>query len=178
MIKRIMTTRAAVLALAAPLLLTAPALADKGHSKGKRTSATISIGNGHSGFTISTSNRGFNSHNNRGYRSNGYRLNEWGQTRREVKQMKRYAAQQCRRAIKGEAYNIGFRDVDFDDGRRVRQIGPRGFRVTFNEVEFETRRRDIDRTVTCTVRRGQVRRVEGIPQRGQRGHRRHTNYRY
>lgn len=165
-----------MLALAAPLLITLPALADNGHSKGKRTNATISIGNGHSGFTISTSNRGYSNH---GYRTNrGYRLNEWGQTRHEVKQMKRYAAQQCRRAIKGEAYNIGFRDVDFDDGRRVSQIGPRGFRVTFNEVEFETRRRDIERVVTCTVRRGQVRRVEGIPQRGQRGHRRHTNYRY
>ena len=177
-----MTTRAAVLALAAPLLITLPALAQNGHSKGKRTNATISIGNGHSGITISTSNRGYSNHGyrtNRGYSNNrGYRLNEWGQTRQQVRQLKRQAAQQCRRAIKGEAYNVGFRDVDFDDGRRVRQFGPGGFRVTFNEVEFETRRRDIERVVTCTVRRGQVRRIEGIPQRGQRVHRRHTNYRY
>lgn len=183
-----MTTRAAVQALAAPLLLTAPALADKGHSKGKRANATISIGNGHSGITVSTSNRGYNAygynrsygHSNRGY-NRGYRygVNEWGQTRREVKQLKRQAIRACRQAIRQEANYKGFRDVDFDDGRRAYQNGRQGFRVTFNEVEFEGRRRDIERQVTCQVRRGtNVKWIDGIPQRGKRGHRRNSSYRY
>jgi hypothetical protein len=188
MINRIMTTRAAVLALAAPLLLTAPALADNGHSKGKRANATISIGNGHSGITVSTSNRGYNTygynrsygHSNRGYsRGYGYRVNEWGQSQREVKQLKRQAVRACRQAIRQEANYKGFRDVDFDDGRRAYQNGPVGFRVTFNEVEFEGRRRDFERPVTCQVRNGtQVKWIDGIPQRGKRGHRRNSSYRY
>jgi hypothetical protein len=177
MINRIMTTRAAVLALAAPLLITLPALAQHGHSQGKRSGAVITVQSGNVGFSINTSGRGYTTygHNtNRGHRN----LNQFGQTPREVQQLKRNAAQQCRRAINFEARQIGFRDVDYDDGRRVRQIGPQGFRVTFNEVEFETRRRDIERIVTCTVRRGQVRSLEGVPQRANRGHRQNTGHRY
>lgn len=185
MINRIMTTRAAVLALAAPLLITLPALAQNGHSQGKRSGAVITVQSGNVGFSINTSGRGYTTYGynnrNRGYNRGHRNLNQWGQTPREVKQLKRNAAQQCRRAINYEAQQIGFRDVDYDDGRRVRQIGPNGFRVTFNEVEFETRRRDIERVVTCTVRRGQVRNLEGVPNRthrGNRGHRQNTGYRY
>ena len=183
MINRIMTTRAAVLALAAPLLITLPALAQNGHSQGKRSGAVISVQSGNVGFTINTSGRGYatygHNNGNRGYnRGNRRNLNQFGQTPREVQQLKRNVAQQCRRAINSEARQIGLRDVDYDDGRRVQQIGPNGFRVTFNEVEFETRRRDIERVVTCTVRRGQVRNLEGVPHRAQRGHRRNTGYRY
>ena len=82
----------------------------------------------------------------------------------------------CRRAIRNEASYIGFRDVDFDHGRRARQIGPRGFEVTFNEVEFEGRRRDFERPVTCIVRRGDnVKRIFGIPEPGRRHNRQYRN---
>lgn len=104
--------------------------------------------------------------------------NEYGQSRREVKHLERDAVRACRRAVRDQAYNIGFRDVDFDDGWRARQIGPRGFRVHLNEVEFEGRRRDLERGVTCIVRRGEVRSVEGLPQPGRRGYQRNARHSY
>lgn len=161
-----MQPRAAALALAAPLLLTAPALADHGKSN-KRVSGSITVqtGNGalHFGYGDRSYGRiGYSNHRRYGY--NDYQSN---------RQLKRQAIRACRRAIRNEAHYLGFHDVDFDDGRYAEQIGPRGFRVTFNEVEFETRRRDIERPVTCIVRRGdQVREIYGIPQRGHRGHKR------
>ncbi|MEL6258751.1 MAG: hypothetical protein AAFQ67_06825 [Pseudomonadota bacterium] len=90
-----------------------------------------------------------------------------------LKELRRNAARQCRRAIRREARYIGFRDVDFD-GRRIKQIGPRGFAVTF-DTEFEGRRREFDRYVTCVVRRGEVRRIEGVPRPGRR-HGKHYGY--
>lgn len=164
MINRIMKPRAAALAFAAPLLFAAPALADTGHSK-KRVNGSISVqtqnGNLHFGY------------NNRGYSSIGYSTHRRvGQNRYGVdqRQLRQQAIRVCRRAIRNEAYQSGFRDVDFDDGRYAEPIGPHGFRVTFNEVEFEGRRRDIERPVTCIVRRGdQVREIYGIPQPRSRG---------
>jgi len=181
MINRIMQSRAAALALAAPLLLTAPALADQGKVS-KRAGASISVQTGNGGLHINVGDRGYRSYGystrrDRGYRGQGYGLNEYGQTRNQVKRLKRQAIRACRGAIRNEAYNIGFRDVDFEDGRRAYQIGPRGFEVRFNEVEFEGRRRDIERSVSCIVRRGDyVKRIDGIPHRGQRGQARRTGY--
>jgi len=185
MINRIMTSRVAALALAAPLLFTAPALADHG----RRGEATISVQNGNARLSISTdgrysasygnyhgrrdNNRRYRSgqrhgHNNRGY-DRGYGLNNWGQDRYEVRQLERRATRACRRAIREEANYIGFRDVDFERRAYARQIGPRGFSVTFNRVEFEGRRRDFERSVTCTVRGGDnVKNIDGIPRWGRR----------
>lgn len=104
----------------------------------------------------------------REYRNDRYhrRHNDdrWGQPRREIRELKRDAIRACKRAIRYDAQQMGFRDIDFDDDRRVRQIGPYGFHVHFDEVEFEGRRREIERRVDCTVRRGRVRHIEGIPQ--------------
>ena len=185
MINRVMKSKAAVLALAAPLLLTAPALADHGR-RDSDTTLSVSIGNANGGVTLSTGSRGnviVAGHNDRygRYNRRDYGFNEYGQTERESRRLRRDAARACRRAIVNEASYIGFRDVDFDDGRHVRQIGPYGFQVTFHEVEFEGRRRDFERPVTCIVRGGQVRRIEGIPQPGHRGrgydrHRGHRGY--
>jgi len=177
MINRIMTPRAAALAFAAPLLLATPAFADQESSK--RIGATISVQTDNGGFYINT---GSSRYANNGYnrRHHNYRVNEYGQTRAEVRRLKSRAVRACRRAIVNQAHAVGFRDVDFDDGRRAHQIGPHGFRVTFNEVEFESRRRDKERRVTCMVRRGdQVRNIEGIPhlRRGHNDHRRHRGYR-
>lgn len=173
MINRIMTTRAAALAFAAPLLLAAPALADHNQSPTQRSGATISVqtGNGSLYFNTGNNRLSYASHNRRNGDYRGYRVNQYGQNREEVRRLKRRAIRACRRAIVDEAYAIGFRDVDFEDGRRAHQIGPHGFRVTFNEVEFESRRRDIERRVSCTVRGGNnVKHIEGLPRRGHRGY--------
>ena len=169
MINRIMKPRAAALALAAPLLFAAPALADHGKT-GKRVTGSISVQTGNGALQLNLGDRGYSSI---GYSTNRrYGYNDRYGDRSQYRQMKRRAIQACRRAIRSEARYLGFRDVDFDDGRYAEQIGPRGFRVTFNEVEFETRRRDIERPVTCIVRRGdQVRDIRGIPARGNRGQR-------
>lgn len=169
-----MNPRVAAVALAASALIAAPAAADPVRGAvlelNKRLSndASLTIQVGH--------NSGYSNRRNV-RRANHYRVNEWGQSQREVRQLKRNATQACRRAITRQAYNIGFRDVDFDDGRGVRQIGPNGFRVNFGDVEFEGRRRDFERSVTCTVRRGQVKNVDGIPRPGKRATRR-NNLRY
>lgn len=89
--------------------------------------------------------------------------NHYGQTDREVRELTRDAVQACRQAVRYEARQLGYREVDFDDDKRVRQIGPRGFFVTFHEVEFESRRRDIETRVSCEVRHGRVTSLEGIP---------------
>ena len=149
MLKRMTSVGAVAVALAASTLLAAPASADP-----YRTGAYYADG----------------------YRDYRHNVNEWGQPRKMERRMKRRAARACRAAIRDEAYRIGFRDVDFDEGRRVRQIGPRGFRVYFPEVEFEGRRREIERGVSCIVRRGHVRRLHGIPEPGRRHQRRYRHY--
>ena len=177
MMKRIMKPRAAALALAAPLLLTAPALADHGKSS-KSVNGTISVQTENGGLYLNIGDQGYRSygyntrrHSPYGYGHDGYYVNDWGQTKREVRRLKRRAIRACRAAIRDEAHYRGFHDVDFEDGRRARQIGPKGFRVTFHEVEFEGRRRDIDRQVTCVVRRGDhVKRLEGLPSPRGRGY--------
>lgn len=171
MMKRIMTPRAAALAIAAPLLFTAPALADHDRSS-KRVTGSIAVQTGNGSLHLNLGHRGpgaviYNAHHRTGYRyaSRG---------------LKRQAIRACRAAIRQEARYRGFRDIDFDDGRYAEQIGPRGFRVTFNEVEFEGFRREYERPVTCIVRGGdQVRDIRGIPKPGKRGQkRRYSGYRY
>jgi hypothetical protein len=168
MINRIMNLRVAAVALAASALIAAPAVADPVRGTVLELNKRVSS---NTGLTIQVAHNSGHSHRNT-RRANHYRVNEWGQSQREVRQLKRDATQACRRAISRQAYNIGFRDVDFDDDRRVNQIGPNGFRVSFDEVEFEGRRREFERRVTCTVRRGQVRHLDGIPQPGRRAARR------
>lgn len=172
MMKRIMKPRAAALALAAPLLFAAPALADHGKSA-KSVSGGITVATGNGALHLSIGDRGYGSI---GYRTNQryYGHNDYYRGDRRAR---RTAVRACRRAIRDEAHYLGFRDVDFDDGRYVEQIGPRGFRVTFNEVEFETRRRDIERPVTCIVRRGdEVRRLDGIPTPRRHNHNHRRGY--
>lgn len=175
MMKPVMKPRAAALALAAPLLFTAPALADHGNTS-KSVSGAISIQTDNGGLYLNIGDRGYRSYGYETKRHYGHRDQYYG--RRELRQMKRRAIRACRQAIRSEANYLGFHDVDFDDGRYAERIGPRGFRVTFNEVEFEGRRRDIERPITCIVRRGdQVREIYGIPKRGHRhGHRGHRGY--
>ena len=174
MMKRIISPRAAALALAAPLLFATPALAYHGKAD-KLVTGGVTFNSGNSGVHIGLGQNGYSKSRNHGYGDyrydNNYRYNN--------RQAKRQAIRACRRAIRDEAYYRGFHDVDFDDGRFAEQIGPRGYRVTFNEVEFETRRREIERPVTCVVRRGdQVRDIWGIPESRRRGYRKRYNQGY
>ncbi|GAB5457294.1 MAG: hypothetical protein Hens3KO_03240 [Henriciella sp.] len=169
-----MTARVAALAVAAPLLFIAPALADS--DKSRRGGATLSINTSNGSLSYSTGHNHYSYDRHDYYRHDrGHQQNRWGQRKKETKRLKRNAARACSRAIRDEAYHRGFRDVDFDDGKRVSQLGPRSFRVRFNEVEFENRRRDIESRVTCVVRRGYVAEIRGIPQRGKH---RDSNRRY
>ena len=174
MIKRIMTYRVAAAAFAVPALFAAPAAADPVRGAivqleqklGSNTSLTLQVGhNGHNSR---------NRHDSRDYRY-GYQLNQWGQSRRVVTGLRRDALQACRRAVAKQAYRIGYRDVDFDDDRLIRQTGPHDFRVRLDDVEFEGRRRDRESDVTCSVRRGYVVNIQGIPAAGHRGYRNARN---
>jgi hypothetical protein len=157
MMKPIRTLGAAVVALAAPVLLAAPAAADT-RSVARietRISDTTTL-------TLALGSSGYDSYRYRGpdYRR-GY--NHWGQSEREVRELTRDAVQVCRQAVRYEARQLGFDDVEFDDDRHVRQVGPFGFQVTFEEVEFEDRKRDRETSVFCEVRRGEVIALDGIP---------------
>lgn len=155
MMQPIKSIGAAVVALAAPALFTLPAAADTRSAArletllGSDTKLTLSIGSGYGDY----------------HRGGGYRrgLNQYGQTDWEVRELSRDAAKACRQAVRYEARQLGYRNVEIDDDLYVRQIGPRGFFVTLGEVEFEGRRRGVETRVSCEIRRGSVISVEGIP---------------
>lgn len=184
-----MTLRAAALALAAPLLIATPALADNGKAAFSPQKDKISVRVQNGGITIRAGNtrRAHQPVSYRGYGDYGHRghvyLNEFGQTEQQERRLRRRAIRACRMAINQEANYIGFRDVDFESRARARQIGPKGFKVTFRAVEFEGRRRDFERPVSCVVRRGDhVKQLSGIPEPRRRGQvrrqRSEVGYRY
>lgn len=155
MMKPIKSLGAAVVALAAPALFTLPAAADtRSVAKietllGSDTTLTLAIVSGYD------DRRG-----GAGYRRG---LNQYGQADWEVRELSRHAVKACRKGVRYEARQLGYRDVDIDDDQRVRQIGPRSFFVTLDEIEFEGRRRDLETRVSCEIRRGSVVSIEGIP---------------
>ena len=162
MMNHIKTLGAAVVALAAPALLAAPAAAD---TRGAVARVETRLGE-NTLLTLAVGSAGYDSYRrDDGYRGSDYGrgFNQWGQSDREFRELTRDAVQSCRQAVRYEARRIGYRDVDFDRDARVRQIGPRGFFVTFDEVEFEGRHRDRETRVTCEIRRSDVVSLEGIP---------------
>lgn len=157
MMKPIKSLGAAVVALAAPVLLASPAAADTRSVARIETRISDSTT-----LTLALGSSGYDSYRHRGpdYRRG---FNHWGQSEREVRELTRDAVQACRQAVRYEAHQLGFHDVEFDDDRHVRQVGPFGFQVTFEEVEFEGRKRDRETSVFCEVRRGEVVALDGIP---------------
>lgn len=155
MMKPIKSPGAAVVALAAPALFTLPTAADTRSVArvetllGSDTKLTLSIGSGYD-----------DDHRGGGYRRG---LKQYGQTDWEVRELSRDAVKGGRQAVRYEARQLGYRDVEIDDDLYVRQTGPRGFFVTLGEVEFEGRRRDVETRVSCEIRRGSVISVEGVP---------------
>ncbi|MBI1255711.1 MAG: hypothetical protein GC196_15415 [Hyphomonas sp.] len=155
MMKPIRSIGAAVVALAAPALFTLPAAAStRSFARvetllGSDTKLTLAIGSGYDDY----------------HRGGGYRrgLKQYGQTDREVRELSRDAVKACRQAVRYEARQLGYRDVEIDDDVYIRQIGPRGFFVTLGEGDFEGRRRDVETRVLCQIGRGSVITVEGIP---------------
>ncbi|WP_300395741.1 hypothetical protein [Henriciella sp.] len=159
-----MSNRVAALALAAIPLTAAPAFADAPATTTQTALSGLSLNVADASFYVSVGHDRWRGRNGRTYRTN-----QWGQSPREVRHLRRDALQRCAGAIQRQGYRAGFRDVDIDDDYRVRQLGPRGFRVRFDDVEFEGRRREFERDVRCTVRRGNVVKLIGLPQPGRRG---------
>lgn len=164
---QIMISRVAVAALAASVLFAAPAAADR--ARAARPDVETHPQND-ARLAASGAYAGHESHRPRGY-DDRYGYNRWGQSSFDVRELSRDAVRICRQAVRRDAYRTGFDEVEFEDGRRVEQIGPRGFFVEFREVEFEGRRRDIETRVSCEVRRGTVVNLSGIPHpRGRAGY--------
>ncbi|MEM5516877.1 hypothetical protein WNY37_07935 [Henriciella sp. AS95] len=160
-----MTTRVAALALAATPLLAAPAFADAPARSTVTASPALTVALGDASFYVSIGNDRWRGRNGRYYGRSTYGQSPW-----EVRQMRRSAMQQCAAAIQRKGYRAGFRDIDIDDDVRVRQTGRNSFHVRFDDVEFEGRRRELERDISCSVDYGRVVSLSGIPQPGRRGY--------
>ena len=174
MMKRIMTPRITAVALAASAILMAPAaLAEAPHAPhANKLHGSVSIDLGRDArLTFETGRSGFLHPAHHRYRYDRRDRYDRYDTRAD----RRRAVRQCRRAIRSEGYARGFREIDFD-GRRVRQVGPRGFVVRF-DTEFEGRRREVERIVRCEVRRGRIVDLEGVPWPGRNRHHNRNRYR-
>ncbi|MEM7766200.1 MAG: hypothetical protein AAF253_01785 [Pseudomonadota bacterium] len=144
-------------ALAASIFLAPESLAPAAHADSfkvqTRHGPAIPVDLGH-GYRVQVDHR----YRNRGHDPYYY----------DHRAQRRALKRACRSAIRSEADYIGFRDVDFDSRGRVHQTGARRFQVYFGEVEFEGRRREFERSVSCEIVRGQVRFVDGVPRPGRR----------
>lgn len=158
MMNCIMRSGAAALALAASALFALPAAADSPAAQARVTTRVA----GTSALFVQV---GFDGRDYRPvtYSARGsapaYRMNE-------TDRLGRKAIQICRSSIQREARRRGYRDVDFDSRAWAQQIGPAGYKVRFREVEFEGRRHDVERSVSCTVRQGRVSDIDGLPHYG------------
>jgi hypothetical protein len=158
MMKHVMTSGAAAVAFAASALIALPASAD---SPPVRAAIATDLGD-NSALFIEVGHGGYD------YRpaAYSYRGATHGYTPNYRDRMSREAIQACRKGIRQEARRMGFRDVDFDSRAWAQPFGRGGYTVRFREVEFEGRRHDFERGVSCTVRRGRVTDIQGVPHRG------------
>jgi len=157
MMKHVMTSGAAAVAFAASALIALPASADSPPVRASvatdfEKNSALFIEVGHGGYDYRPAAYSYRGAT-RGYAPN-YR-----------DRMSREAIQVCRRGIRQEAHRMGFRDVDFDSRAWAQPFGRRGYTVRFREVEFEGRRHDFERSVSCTVRHGRVTDIQGVPHR-------------
>ena len=166
MMKHVMNNRVAALALAALPLTAAPAFADEAPHRDATAISGALLSVADASFYISVGNDRWRGRAGRYYSNDRYGQRPW-----KTRQLRRDAVRQCAGVIQRQGYRAGFRDVDIDNDLRVRQIGPRGFVVRFNDVEFEGRRREFYPDVRCTVRRGNVTELAGLPEPGRRGNR-------
>jgi len=162
MINRIINPRVAAVAFAASALIAAPAIADPSHKRantGSSASVHLNLGNG---LAVSYASGDLAlRHHHGSYSNRGYHTGQYGY-RNQTKQLRKQAIRACRQAVRQEARYLGFDRAKFEEVERVRQVGPRGF-IVRAEFEFEGRRRDFDRDVTCEVRRGHVVDINNLP---------------
>ncbi len=167
--KRIMPLGVAAAAIAASLLFAAPASAEPVAQSFTKTETAD-----HRGYTSRDDD---DSGHYRDRRDDRYgrdhrrvSRNAFGQTRWEAQELRREALDACHTSIARVAWRGGFRDVDFDDDRRVYQYARYGFTVRFDDVEFERYNgRENEREITCVFDRGEVVRLDGLPERRGRG---------
>lgn len=165
MMKHVMKTRVAALAFAALPLTAAPAFAEDAGYRAQTAFSGAMLSVGDASFYISVGGDRWRGRDGRYYTNDRYGQRPW-----ETRQLRRDAVRQCAAAIQRQGYRAGFRDVDIDNDLRVSQTARNAFRVRFDDVEFEGRRREVYRDVTCTVRRGSVVELAGLPEPGRRGH--------
>ncbi len=167
MMKHVMTSGAAAVALAATALFALPAAAD---SPQLRAAVVTDIGDTSTLFIEV-------GHGGDDYRpaAYSYRGATRGYTPNDRDRMSREAIRACRAGIKYEARRLGYRDVDFDSRAWAQPFGRAGYTIRFREVEFEGRRHDFESSVSCTVRHGHVTDIQGIPYRS--GHHRYSDRR-
>lgn len=163
MMKRIRNTRVAAAALAASALFAAPALADPGQGfgryhgeahRGDDARLVVVDVRGRTGTHVS-SGRYDRYDDYDGRYDNRWRHDDI------MREIVRDAVRSCRRAVRIEADRKGILDVDFEDVD-IRRVAPRVAEVRF-EAEFEGRRVELERNVTCTYTRGHVVDVRGVP---------------
>lgn len=152
MMNRITQVGVAVVALAAPALIALPAAADAPAASatiatriGENSTLFLQIGNSYQPASY-------------GYRGARPSYRASPAERRTME-----AIQACRIGIQREARRIGYRDVDFDSRAWAQPIGRGDYSVRFREVEFEGRRHDVERSVSCIVRNGYVTDIDGLP---------------
>ncbi|MGB3624648.1 MAG: hypothetical protein WA989_02400 [Henriciella sp.] len=160
-----MNTRVAALALAATPLTALPALADAPASTTAVASPALSLSVGDASFYVSIGHDRW-----RGRDGRYHSRSRYGQAPWETRQLRRSAMQQCAAEIQRQGYRVGYRDIDIDDDIRTRQTGRNSFLVRFDDVEFEGRRRELERDISCSVSYGRVVSLSGIPRPGSRGY--------
>ena len=95
-------------------------------------------------------------------------VNDWGQSRRQIRRLKRNAIDSCAYQVRADARYLGYQRTRVVDAK-ARQIGKRRFRVKTQVRLFDGYRVRYD-TVSCVVRRGNVIRADGLqPIRFKRG---------
>jgi hypothetical protein len=166
MMNHVMTSGVAAVALAASALFALPAAADS-----PRVKAAVSTQIGDTSTLFITVGHGGDDYRPAAY---SYRSPARGYRQDISDRYSRDAIRACRQGIRQEARRIGYRDVDFDSRAWAQPFGRQGYTVRFREVEFEGRRHDVERSVSCTVRHGQVTDIDGLPRRGG-GPRRHDD---
>ena len=95
-------------------------------------------------------------------------VNDWGQSRRQIRRIKRNAIGACNYQLRADARYLGYKSAKVVD-TYAQQVGKRRVRVTTKAKLFDGYNVRWD-TYSCTVRRGEVVRANGLqPVRFKRG---------
>ena len=153
MINRIMKTGVVAVALAASALLATPASAQQG-VRGDRAVSDLQLRGG-----PDRAFRGNRIDHNRGHGK--VFLNEYGQTKQEVRYLADKAIYACACQLEIDAYKYGFKEATFRGTPHFEQIGKNRFVVKGSAKLYDGY--DVSRqSYDCVVRRGDVRQASGL----------------